>query len=334
MEKSKYCYIVSATQTYLPELVCNLNSLDFVGNKHDVHLIGIELEDVFLNQLKNLSYNVIHHNIIEPEWQEAHGRSEIVCRKRYWFAGEFGKNYEATCVLDADLIWVRNMEQYFDIASKTNFILGPSKEQNKVYDDPHHQFNGEWILEKGYYNRKDMCNCPVFIDARKYGEPLRKSWEWFHTGFNSDSKVGNNMKCPDMDCMNIAFIKYIGDENLVVLPGIQWLGTNEQLLKPYIRAITDRDLIKTESGIPVYSYHGQFYHKRWRDCQLANRHQCAAGYLKVDLHPGSMQNLDDQAAGAMNCLYEYFKKVLDYKIVIEHRNYRHPGLPLDEFPTH
>lgn len=330
---SKYAFIVGVTGTYTPELVAMLNSLDYVGNTADVHVFGIELEPVVTEQFSKLSYKAIHHAVSEKEWEESHGRSEVVCRKRYWYAAEVGQDYDAVCVLDADLIWVRNPVQYFVMAEKTGYIYGPGKEQNKVYDHPHHQFRGEWVIEEGYYNDKDMCNCPVFLDAKKHGEALRKSWEWFDTDFNSDANtVGTNMKCPDMDCMNIAFIKYAGKDNLVVLPGIQWLGTNEQMLKPYMRVINDRNLIKTESGIPIYCYHGQFYHKRWRDCQLDNRHQCASGYLKADKHPDVINNLDDQARGAMNLLFEYFTKMLDYKIVIEKKNYRHPELQRDDYP--
>ena len=324
MLKSKYCYIVAATQTYLPELVANLNSLEYVGNKNDVHLIGLELEDSFLNQLPKLNYNVIHHNITEAEWQADHGRSEVVCRKRYWFANEYGKDYAATCVLDADLIWVRNPENYFTIAEKTGFILGPNKEQNKVYNDPHHQFNGEWLIQEGFYNDKDLCNCPLFLDANVWGQALTDQWRWFKEGFPD-----TNMKCPDMDCMNIAFLKYGSYDKTILLAGNQWLMTNEQGLKPYIRVVEDRGLIKTESGIPVYSYHGQFFHKKWRECQLENRHNCAAGYLKADKHPEVIANLDNQARGSMDLLYGYFKRMLSYAITIEMKNYRHPELPYE-----
>jgi len=320
-----YAFVVGATGSYSPELVAMLNSLDYVGNKADVHIYGIDIEPQVFEQFGKLGYLVDFHNVSEQEWQEAKGRSEVVCRKRYWYAAEIAKDYDAVCILDADLIWVRNPINYFIMAEKTGLIFGPGKEQNKVYDDPHHQFNGEWLIPQGYYNHNDLCNCPVFLDANKHNEALRKSWEWFITG-NPDT----NFRAPDMDAMNIAFLKYAGSENIVALPGIQWLGTNEQMLKPYMRAVSDRGLFKTESGIQIYCYHGQFYHKKWRDCQLDNRHNCASGYLKADKHPEVIGNLDGQASGAMNMLHEYFRKMLDYKIVIEKKNYRHPELPLDE----
>lgn len=319
---SRYAYIVAADIRYLPELVANLNSLDFVKNEFDVHIIGYQIPQDVREQFSKLSYQVIYHNVTEDEIVESKGLSEVVCRKRYWYAAVYGENYDAVCILDADLVWVRNPRQFFDVASKTGFILGPGKEQNKVYDDPHHQFNGEWQIPQGYYNRNDMCNCPVFLDAKKYEEALKQSWLWFITGFPD-----TNMKCPDMDCMNIAFVKYAGDANLIAMAGIQWLGTNEQMLKPYMRVIEDRGVIRTESGIQIYCFHGQFYHKNWRDNQVLNRHNCAAGYLKADKHPETMENMDSQARGAMNCLYEYFNKMLDHKIQIERINWRHPELP-------
>lgn len=322
---SKYAYIVAADVRYLPELIANLNSLDFVGNEYDVHLLGYRIPEDVITQFEKLSYKVIHHEITDDEINESKGLSEVVCRKRYWYAAEYGKDYDAVCILDADLIWVQNPWKFFDVAAKTGFIVGPGKEQNKVYDDPHHQFNGEWVIPEGYYNRNDLCNCPVFIDARLWEKALRDSWEWFIIGFPD-----TNMKCPDMDCMNISFLKYGSENKTIVMPGIQFLGTNEQMLKPYMRVIEDRGLIKTEFGCPVYSFHGQFYHRKWRECQLENRHNCASGYLKADKHPEIIENLDNQARGAMNCLYEYFKKMLDYKIVIEKKNYRHEDLPYEE----
>ena len=325
MLKSDYCFVVGATYGYIPELTAMLNSLDYVGNKQDVYVLGIELPEEYTSKFKNLSFNVIHHNVTEEEWQEGHGRSEIVCRKRYWYAYEFGKNYKAVCVLDADLVWVRNPEHFLEVAAKTGLVIGVSKEQNKVYDDPHHQFNGEWVIPEGYYNRNDICNCPMFVDANVWGQALTKQWEWFLTGFPD-----TNMKCPDMCANNIALIKHGSAERTIVLAGVQWLGTNEQMLKPYIRVINDNNLIKTESGFPVYCFHGQYYKKRWRECQLENRHNCAAGYLKADKHEEVINNLDGQARGAMELLHSYFKKMLDYKIVIEHKNYNHPEEAYEE----
>jgi hypothetical protein len=309
MEKSKYAFIVGATYGYVPELCAMLNSLDYVGSKADVHILGIELPVKFVAQFERLSYRVIFHNIPETEWQPEGGRSEIVCRKRYWYAAEFGLGYDAVCVLDADLVFCRDPEQFFKIAARTGFILGPSKEQNKVYDDDHHLVNGAWPwnVERGYYNDKDLCNCPVFLDPYIWQDALRMSWDIF---------LNHGFKAPDMDAMNLSFLHYWGHDKIIKLPGLQWLGTNEQLLKPYIRAVERRDQIFTECGLEIFSYHGQYYKEKWRRQQLINRHGCAEGYLKAS------ECSDNMAQGAMDLLYRNFMKMLDWKIQIEQKDYR------------
>jgi len=306
-----FTYIVSASHNYTPELCALLGSLDYIGNVQDVHIIGMELEENFINQFKKLNYKAILHNISQQEWEEAHGRSEIACRKRYWYASKIGKDYKSVCVLDADMIFVRDPIQFFNIAWKTGYILGVCKEQNKVYDDEHHKFKGEFIIPQGYWNDKDLCNCPLFIDTNIWGDALEISWTWFIDGFPN-----TNMKCPDMDCLNIALIHFGGHDKIVKLVGNQWLGTNEQHLKPYIRVILGRDdKIWTENGVELFSYHGQYYKENWRKVQLENRHRCAEGYL------GYSEKSDNMAQGALALLTDYFNRMLDYKIIIPHIDY-------------
>jgi hypothetical protein len=317
--KSNYAFIVCADIRYLPEVVAELNSLDYVGNRSDVHFYGYKIPQEVLEQFILLSYQVIFHEITDEEISANHGLSEVVCRKRYFFANQIGKEYSAVCILDADMVFTRNPIHFFEIAEKTGLVLGASKEQNKVYDDGHHTWHGQFIIPKGYYNSVDLCNCPLFVDTKIWGKALERSYQIFVDGFPN-----NNFKAPDMDAMNICLIEAGSADKTIVMPGIQWLGTNEQLLKPYIRAVNDRGLIKTESGIPIFSYHGQFYHKKWRECQLDNRHRCANGYLKTTECPDSM------AHGAMNLLYSNFLKMLDWKIQIPKLNYRHPELPYEE----
>ena len=324
---SKYAFVVCADVRYLPEVVAELNSLEYVGNQQDVHFFGYKIPKEVIDQFDKLSYHVIFHVITDEEIEKSHGLSEVVCRKRYWYANIIGQYYDAICVLDADMIFTRDPIRYFDIAAATGFVLCAGKEQNKVYDDPHHQFNGQWIIPEGYYNPVDLCNCPLFVDTKIWGAALEMSFSIFIEGF--DDMKGTNFKAPDMDAMNICLLKFGSADKTIVLPGIQWLATNEQLLKPYIRAIMDRGVVKTECGIPVFSYHGQYYHKKWRDCQLDNRHGCASRYLKADKNEEVLAHMDNQAHGAMALLYENYMKMLDYKILIEKINYRHPELPYE-----
>ena len=314
-----YAFIMCCDVRYLPEAIALLNSLDYIGNKQDLHWYGYQIPIEVLSQLDILSYQVYFHLITEHEVQESHGLSEVVCRKRYYYANEIGKDYESVCVLDADMVFVRDPINFFKIAAKTDLVVCAVKEQKESYGDPNHRAKGQWIMPEGFRPEMDLCNCPLFINTHVWGKALKKSFEIFMDGFPAE-----NFKGPDMAAMNLCLLE-AGSEGLTIgLPNSQWLATNEQAEKPYMRYVGDGDSIKTESGTPVYSFHGHIGHKAWRENQLLNRHNCIQGYLKASGE--SLEASDNIAKGSMELIYERFKKMLHYKIRLEPFNYRHPEI--------
>ena len=317
---TKYAYIVMACKKYIPEVNALLNSLDYVGNSNDVYLWTYGYPEEYLKGLAMTDWTFkLHIRIItEEEARSYGGEGEILCRKRYWYAAELGKDYEAVCVLDADMVFTRDPWQFLEIAAKTGFILGTHKEQNKMYDHDHNRVRGEYIFDPTITNDKDLCNAPLFIDAGKYSAPLKRSWDIFCDGFPA-----TNFKGPDMDAMNLCFLEAGLYNKIIKLSNHSWLGTNEGMLKPYTRAVMKAGGLFTENGQEIFSFHGQYYKKKWRNCQLDNRHGCAAAYLKC--------NLDDQARGSMDLLMSIFNKMcFGHKLSVPKVNYVHPELPYEE----
>jgi hypothetical protein len=158
----------------------------------------------------------------------------------------------------------------------------------------------------------------MFIDATQYGRQLRRSWEIFTEGYPV-----NNFKAPDQQAFNMILVAEDLTKNVVLLPNMCWVGSNEKLLKPYTRVTTQSDgLLWTESGEPIFIFHGRYYTKKWRQQQILNRHGCAQGYLKAT------ECCDAIAEGAMNCLYEFFKKCLAGPIKVDcAKEYTTDGLP-------
>jgi hypothetical protein len=163
-----------------------------------------------------------------------------------------------------------------------------------------------------------MCNCPLFVDTHTMTpvgvmamDMLKASWDMFYS---------HGFKAPDMDAMNISFIQCGMHDRIVKLPGLQWLGTNEQHLKTYTKAtLRERDgLLWLENGLEIWSFHGQYYHETWCRTQLHNRRGCIKGRLD-----GSEKSMGD-AISALNTLKTAFFHYLDEgPITIEHRDYRH-----------
>lgn len=308
----KHLFVVSACKKYVPELCALLNSIDMTGNKHDVLVLGYELPASFTDQFSKLGFKTIFYDIPEAEARQYGGESEILCRKRYWYAAEYGKSYDSVCLLDADMLVIRPLDLFFEIAAKCDIILGVSLEQKTTYgtdEDSHfHQrVLGEHIVKTRVWNDKDMCCTPMFVNAKTYEKQLKKSWEIFTAGFPE-----TNFKAPDQQAFNMILVAEGLTGRVILLPNMCWVGSNEKLLKPYTRFTVQTDgLIWTESGEPVFVVHGQYYKKRWRDGQLAGRHGCAEGYL------GYSAKSDDMARGAMEGLYAWFKKCLGYNIKID-----------------
>jgi len=309
---SKYCIIISACKKYVPELCALLTSLHIINNKHDVFVIGYQLPKEFTDQFSKLSYKVNLYDIPEAEARQYGGESEILCRKRYFYAGEWGKNYDATLLLDSDMQLVRPIDQFFEIAAKCDIILGVTLEQKNIYGTDedghdHQRVLGEHLVKTRTWNDKDICCTPMFINAKTYEAQLKKSWDIFTWGYPK-----NNFKAPDQQALNMILVAEGLTNKVILLPNMCWVGSNEKLCKPYIHVTTQKDgLLWTESGEPIFIVHGRYYTKKWRRQQLRNRHHCASGYLKAT------ECSDAMAEGSMDCLYEFFKKNLNSLIKVD-----------------
>ncbi len=269
---SQHAFITTACKKYIPDINALLNSLDFVGNTQDVHLWFYQFPEWYLEILNNppFSYRLILHEVSEQEAREFGGEAEIMLRKRYWYAAEIGKAYGAVCVIDSDICFARNPIRFLDIAEMTGFILGVNLEQIKRYDDEHDKARGKFLIDPNFLNDKDICACPLFVDAKKHEPWLKRSWDIFTDGYPVD-----NFKSNDMDAINVCFLEAGYHDYVIKMPNCQWLGTNESMLKPYTRAVNREGVLWNENGGEIFSIHGQFYKKNWRDNQLANRSRCA-----------------------------------------------------------
>src|SRR5580658_1746544 len=99
-----YAYIVASNTRYLPGLNAIINSLDLVGNKHDLHVLNWQLPHAYVDAalFADLSYRVIFHDITADEvaWL---GEAEVLMRKRYALPSRL--DYDAYCILDADMFF-------------------------------------------------------------------------------------------------------------------------------------------------------------------------------------------------------------------------------------
>lgn len=317
---SDYCFVVSASTGFTPDLTALLNSLEVIGNKHDVHILGYKLPRYFTEQFSKLSYKTILTEATEEEVATSGGVGEFTLRKRYLYAAQWGQTYKATCVLDADMLFVRPVDLYFHIAHKAQIIIGASLEQKRFYggDQPDHILrDGTKLLETATWNHRDICAAPVFADMTVYCWYFKESWNIYQQGFRAN----------DMDGLNLTFLKHSLTDRILLVSNPQLVSTNEKILKPYIRVVGHPEdpepggKLWTETGDPIYIMHGKWYQAAWRKNQYDNRVQCGNGYL------GGCEKSNQLAEGAIQTAYSYFKRCLDYCIQVPHEAYTNNGHP-------
>lgn len=312
-------FITTACKKYIPDINALLNSLDYVGNTQDVHLWYFQFPEWYVEILKDpgFSYKLILHEVSDEEARSYGGEAEIMLRKRYWYAAEVGKDYDAVCVVDSDICFVRNPIRFFEMAAKTGFIYGVNLEQIKRYDDEHDKARGRFLIDPNFLNDKDICAVPLFVDAKVHGAWMKRSWEIFTDGWPND-----NFKSNDMDAINVCLLEAGFHDYVIKMPNCQWLGTNESMLKPYTRACNRDGLLWNENGGEIFSIHGQFYKNNWRENQLANRARCAQGYL------GFNEKSNEIAKEAIGNLYGWWQFMChNHKTQIKQMNYVNPGQP-------
>jgi len=298
----RYAFVVAANTRYIAPLNVLLNSLEKVGNKNDVHLISWDLPQDYIDQFKELSYQIIVHEVSQdPKMQEL-GEGEVLMRYRYQVGAE--SDYDAVCILDADTMICRNLDIWFDIAANTDVIIGCGLEQKRWYGEPeeHHKIAGEHFIERTW-NDKDICCSPLFFNPKIFGEAFKFSWSAV-----ADYDFENRFKGPDMDIINMAIIKYGHKDRVIALAEATWSGLHETLLKPFSHISEMHDNLWTINGEEVWLIHGQYLNEIWRGWQIDGQIGCIDRELD-----GSPRN-KQIAQQCLDFITKKFEEMNNYKL--------------------
>ena len=211
--KNKYAIIIAASRRFKFGLNAFLNSLDYYGNKEfDFYLIN-DFEQEYIEKIKVFDFPVVDIRIEELNYDIPSEKALLSWKTRFlrWkFAAEIGPKYDALLVVDADMVCLSNIMQYFKIAKDTGFVVVVN---NPIGCDL------ETIKEKGIDNIKGAASPPIhcmptFIDGRKYQGFLEKIW-----------KNGISGNLGDMSTMFRTLYWEDLLENLFRLPNALWIQT-------------------------------------------------------------------------------------------------------------
>jgi hypothetical protein len=275
----KTAYIVAANNRYLPGLNAVLNSLDMVGNKDEVYCLVWNIPQEYLDRAsKVFDFPIVWEKLTADEIQK-YGEGEVLMRKRYLIPALM--QYDAVCILDADMFFCHNTDRYMEIAAKTDLVLGCTLEQKRRYAEANHEVppgSGNYLIPKDFWNGRDLCCAPLFCGPRWY-PALKRTWDIFAV-----DEREKRFRAPDMDALNICLIEAGAYDHIIPLSQHTWTGLHECLMKAHTRAIDLHGRPFTEDGEEINIIHGQYWNATWRGWQIEN--QLGMVRREFDASPG------------------------------------------------
>jgi len=244
--KDRFAFVVGASDNYLPGITAMLNSMEYHGHTADVLLIPWRLPEDFLNTLHKYSFavrlfpNDIEHQVL------------ATAIERFKVAYEQGPQYEAICLLDADMFLLESVDLFFEIAA-AGFIVTGSNGMIIDFGTSYQEQYGVELDQPDWPYKKVHTTAPIFISPADL--------DWFDRLYNS-RRIDS---WDDFLYLNILGIKLEKHKRMLCMPPYAFTGIHHWHLKietGLIRKGPNLVLAGTEEA--VYMAHGKFWEENYR----------------------------------------------------------------------
>jgi len=248
MEKSKNLTVIAASENYLPALNGLLNSIDYHKIDTDILLVSFRLPQDYLKRVKEtLNFNLI---VVESEHEH---QVEGTAIERFRYAVEYGKDYEAICLLDADMTFMSNLNLFWDVASK-GFIIGAHNGMFISFGLEHQRRYGVDLGVDEYPAKKIHTTAPIWLGPQDL--------DWFDALY----KAKRIDSFDDFLFLNILGIKMGKTDRMITLPPYQLTNIHHFSMKVetgMMRKGKNGELIMSGTEEEVLMNHGKFWDENY-----------------------------------------------------------------------
>jgi len=291
---NKFAYVVGASDNYIEGLIALFNSMEYHGSQADVILIPWKLPEEFIQGLDKYSFNfrVIPNNIEHQVLATAIERFNV--------AAEYGKGYDAICLLDADMYLLGDVDLFFEVAAAGFIITG----SNGMIIDFNAEYQKHYQTDLGrprWPYKKIHTSAPVFVSP--------KDLDWFRLLYDS-RRIDT---WDDFLFFNMLGIKLEKYKRMICMPPYAFTGIHHWQVKVETgvlkkgQDVDGDDLILAGTEEAVYMAHGKF----WDETYCKDLLTVMYGYLERWSMTGkSKQRMED----AQKVLVERFWKYRNYEI--------------------
>ncbi len=270
MIKNNYAFFICSNREYIPFLNVLLNSLDRCGiNNVDVYLMYYEFDLEYLKKIKNsFSFNLIPIEIKKERFSinifNKRNKNLFIKQARFKYIKEYGMEYDAICMLDADMfITTPNFMNLFELVKGTDKLIG-CNERYKWPFDHKYVHNGEKIFERPIKAYKFHCSVPIIFDLKKWADVFDYYNEIAYNAFEVDGTGKIKKPVGDIYCWNISVYKNNRQNDVILFPMETMTQVHQTNSINWTRITKEREIWMTYAGDEVFSIHGRVGREGWR----------------------------------------------------------------------
>jgi len=263
----KYAIVMSADAKYIAGVNGQLNACRYYGMEDDgveFHLIhSFPDSDGYIEKAHSIFPNFVSTTVDDfmlesGRWKDGKKRSKSLMKwVRWWYPAERLADYDAICVMDADMQITNNFTHYFKMIARSNMLAVPKNDWS----------GAEWF---SYDDRRamranpPMCCVPFLITGKRATEffPLITEYALnprkYHPEFRS-----KRVATGDMHPVNLILLQKGLIKDLFPLPSTLWALINVSHVKLVRRLIQGRRYIGIhDRGDLLNSFHRKFWAQR------------------------------------------------------------------------
>lgn len=276
----EYAFIVAASANYEPAVRAMFNSLEALGNRHRVIFLSYKFRGV-----PDVSFPV---EFVEAPELGCQVRSTAI--ERFRLACEAAPDYDAICLLDADMFFLRPVDLFFDVAAAGFIVTG----SNGMVIDYHREFQERYGLDMGsesYVYMKLHTTAPIFIS--------RDNTDWFEALYGA-RRVDS---WDDFLYLNLLGAHMGKDRKMICLPPYAFTGIHHWQMKPATAIMEKGGIIMSGTEEEVYTVHGKWWDEAWLNDLMPTMKR----YMKdEDIGPMGLRRVE-AAIGLMKTKFEEFR---------------------------
>ena len=244
----KYAYISTISPGYMFAMNANLNANKYYGTNADVHLLyheSMEKDSIEVAYMKKCENSFP----FKVKWIKLNDFGTGFHNAKYNYAKSLKNEYDAVCLIDADLFICSDTRKYFEkVASENvlisaNFLYASIEQKDMPFENP------ETLVDRG---QAYVADFPVFINP-KFGEKLFDCW--YKNTVETYVDVSKEINHP-LVAFNRCICKTILSKEIIILDGNIWICDRDYWKADYIRK---NDIMIKNTGERVCAIHNKWW---------------------------------------------------------------------------